>query len=295
MMVEECWRWPERSWVSPEVDWRGADVVTAGIDVGSVSSKALILVDGRVQSFNLMRTGSDSHGSAEKVFTVLLEKSGVPRGRIRAVVGTGYGRVNIPFADRAVTEITCLALGANRMFGDTVRTVLDIGGQDCKAVRCDKDGKVVGFLMNDKCAAGTGRGMEVFADLLQVPVDEIGDMSFDVDEEPEPVSSACVVFARSEALGLLKRGWSKSKVLASYCAAMAHRISTLLERLGVEKEMVITGGIAKNRGVVKRLERRLGLNALSLPVDGEFDLQLVSALGAATLAERLVSRKNGVK
>jgi len=293
-MTKECWRWPERTWISPDVDWRDADVVTAGIDVGSVSSKALILVDGKVQSFNIMRTGSDSYGSAEKAYTALLEASGVPRDRIDAVVGTGYGRVNIPFADRAVTEIACLALGAHRIFGKRVRTVLDIGGQDCKAVRCDENGRVVDFVMNDKCAAGTGRGMETFADLLQVPVERIGEVSLDVDEEPEPVSSTCVVFAKSEALGLLRKGWGKSEVLAAYCAAMAHRISTLLERLGVERDLVVTGGTAKNRGVVERLGRKLGMRLL-VPSGAECDPQLVGALGAASFAEELLRHKKSKK
>ena len=130
--------------------------------------------------------------------------------------------------------------------------MLDMGGQDCKAIRCDEKGKVTAFLMNDKCAAGTGRGMEVFADLLSVPIEEVGELSLDVEEEPPPVSSTCVVFAKSEASGLLRQGWPKNKVLAAYCSAMAHRVVSLLERIGVEKEFAITGGIAKNAGVVKR-------------------------------------------
>ena len=106
------------------------------------------------------------------------------------------------------------------MYGPTIRTVLDMGGQDCKAIRCDQRGKVTAFLMNDKCAAGTGRGMEVFADLLQVHINDVGQMSI-VDDEPEPVSSTCVVFAKSEAVGLLRKGWSKDRVLAAYCAGFA--------------------------------------------------------------------------
>src|SRR3990170_3884378 len=116
---------------------------------------------------------------------------------LQYTVGTGYGRVNVPFANRAITEIACHARGANFMAGNTVRTVLDMGGQDCKAIHCDERGKVTAFLMNDKCAAGTGRGMEVFADLLQLPITEVGRMSLDVAEEPPPVSSTCVVFAKS--------------------------------------------------------------------------------------------------
>jgi predicted CoA-substrate-specific enzyme activase len=140
--------------------------------------------------------------------------------------------------------------------------------------------------MNDKCAAGTGRGMEVFADLLAIPIEEIGKLSFEIEEEPPPVSSTCVVFAKSEATGLLRQGWPKNKVLAAYCAAMAHRVATLLERIGIEKDFAITGGIAKNIGVVKRLEDELGIKALK----PKYDTQIAGALGAALFAKAIVEK-----
>ncbi|MCX7703482.1 MAG: benzoyl-CoA reductase, bzd-type, subunit Q [Planctomycetota bacterium] len=289
-MAVEYWRWPERKWVSKEIDWKKAKTITAGVDVGSVSSKALVLVDDQIFSYSLTRTGSDSPQSADKALSLALGESDLPREKIQYIIGTGYGRINIPFAQRAITEIACHARGANYIFGSKTRTVLDMGGQDCKAIKCDEKGKVTAFLMNDKCAAGTGRGMEVFADLLQVPIQDIGDMSFDIEEEPDPVSSTCVVFAKSEALGLLKKGWPKAKVLAAYCAAMAHRVFTLLERVGVEKEFVITGGIAKNKGVVKRLEKELGFSALPMPEDAKFDPQLAGALGAALFARAIIEK-----
>jgi predicted CoA-substrate-specific enzyme activase len=173
------------------------------------------------------------------------------------------------------------------MYGPSVRTILDMGGQDCKAIHCDERGKVTNFLMNDKCAAGTGRGMEVFADLLSVSIEDVGEMSLDVDEEPPPVSSTCVVFAKSEASGLLREGWSKKRVLAAYCSAMAHRVDSLLDRVGVEKEFAITGGIAKNIGVVSRLEKELGLKALK----SDIDTQIAGALGAALFARALVEKQ----
>ena len=173
------------------------------------------------------------------------------------------------------------------MYGPTVRTILDMGGQDCKAIRCDERGKVAEFLMNDKCAAGTGRGMEVFADLLSVPIQDVGPMSLEVAEEPPPVSSTCVVFAKTEATGLLREGWPKEKVLAAYCSAMAHRVVTLLERLGVEEDFAITGGIAKNVGVVKRLEDELGIKTL----EPRYDTQIAGAAGAALFAEALVKKQ----
>ena len=215
-----------------------------------------------------------------------LRALGIGQDRIRYLVGTGYGRVNMPFAHRTVTEIACHARGANFMYGPSVRTVLDMGGQDCKAIRCDERGKVTAFLMNDKCAAGTGRGMEVFADLLSVPIEEIGELSLQVDHEPPPVSSTCVVFAKSEASALLRQGWPRNQVLAAYCAAMAQRVSSLLRRLGVEKELAITGGIAKNAGIVRRLERELGVTALTT----SYDTQLAGALGAALIAADLAAR-----
>jgi bzd-type benzoyl-CoA reductase Q subunit len=238
-----------------------------------------------------MRTGSNSPESATKAFAWALEGTGLSMDDMDFVVGTGYGRVNIPFADKAITEIACHARGGNFMYGPTVRTILDMGGQDCKIIRCDARGKVEGFLMNDKCAAGTGRGMEVFADLLAVPIEEVGEMSFEVEEEPEPVSSTCVVFAKSEATGLLRQGWPKSKVLAAYCSAMAHRVISLIERLGVEKDFAITGGIAKNTGVVNRLEKELGVEALK----PKHDTQIAGALGGALFAKALVEKGKGRK
>jgi predicted CoA-substrate-specific enzyme activase len=168
-----------------------------------------------------------------------------------------------------------------------VHTILDMGGQDCKAIRCDEKGKVTAFLMNDKCAAGTGRGMEVFADLLGVHINEVGKMSLQVAEEPPPVSSTCVVFAKSEASGLLRQGWPKEKVLAAYCSAMSHRVATLLDRIGIEKEFAITGGIAKNIGIVNRLSKELNVT----PLKSEIDPQIAGALGGALFAKTLFEKK----
>lgn len=283
----DYWRWTESRWTSPDIDWRSAQVITAGVDVGSVSTQAVVMVDGRLYCYANMRTGSNSPDSARRAMHWALEGTGLSLDRVAYIVGTGYGRVNVPFAQRAITEIACHARGANFMYGPTVRTILDMGGQDCKVTRCDEKGKVVSFLMNDKCAAGTGRGMEVLADLLGVPVEEMGELSLRVEQEPAPVSSTCVVFAKSEAASLLRSGWPKERVLAAYCAAMARRVSVLLERLGVEKDFVITGGIAKNVGVVRRLERELGVKAL----EPRYDTQLAGALGAALFALALTQRE----
>lgn len=285
-MAKEFWRWKEYNWKDENIDWKSGSIVSAGVDVGSVSSQAVILVDGELYAYSSMRTGSNSPMSAQNAMTWALEGTDMTLDDIHYTVGTGYGRVNVPFANKTITEIACHARGANKMYGSTVRTLLDMGGQDCKAISCDERGKVTNFLMNDKCAAGTGRGMEVFADLLSLPIEEIGDLSFQVDVEPEPVSSTCVIFAKSEATGLLRQGWPKNKVLAAYSSAMAHRVVSLLERIDIKPDFAITGGIAKNSGVVKRLEKELGITALTTT----YDTQIAGAFGAALFGTALCEK-----
>jgi benzoyl-CoA reductase subunit A len=294
----EYWRWPEGSWTCPEIDWRKGKYITAGVDVGSVSSQAVIMVDGELFAFGNTRTGSDSPDSARKALNLALSGVSIEEKNIDYCIGTGYGRVNVPMAQQTITEIACHARGANFMYGPSVRTVMDMGGQDCKAIRCDDHGKVVKFMMNDKCAAGTGRGMEVFADLISVPVWEIGPRSFQIKKQPQPINSTCVVFAKSEVFGLLEAGWPDNDIIAAYCAAMAHRIVELLNRLGVEKEFAITGGIAKNEGIVKRIEHELGIKSLDLAWHNPyyrkknypFDTQIAGATGAALFAHALLER-----
>ena len=289
---QEYWRWLEYRKVIPGKNWRDAEIITAGIDVGSVGSKAVILTDGEIYSWSVLRTGSNSSDSAKKALGWAIQDTGLNLKDFNYIVGTGYGRVNVPMANRAVTEIACHAKGANFIWGPTVRTVLDVGGQDVKAIRCDEKGKVVSFLMNDKCAAGTGRGMEVIADLLKISIEDVGKVSLSVTEEPEPVSSTCVVFAKSEAVGLLRKGWPKEKVLASYIRAMAIRMSELIEKVGCEKEFVITGGQSKNIGIVNRVENILGVKSLPVPdlnVTGR-DPASAGAIGAALFAKALYEK-----
>ena len=286
----EFWRWPESNWKNADLDWNAARFMTVGIDVGSVSSQAVIMADGKIFAYANMRTGSQSPKSARNAFQFALEATDMPADRIDYCVGTGYGRVNVPFADRTVTEIACHARGANFIYGPTVRTVLDVGGQDIKAIRCDEKGKVSNFLMNDKCAAGTGRGMEVFSDLLGVSIDDVGDRSFAFNgEEPAAVSNTCVVYAKSEATGLLRKGWSTEEVLAAYCKAMAERIYELVERLGVKAEFAVTGGMAKNRGVMDRLMPMVGLKRLQT----EWDTQIAGAVGAALFGLKMCEKGKG--
>ena len=283
----DYWRWQEYQRVLPEKRREG--LVTAGVDVGSVGSKAAIMIDGEAYSWSVARTGSNSPDSAKKVLDWALERTGLSVNDIKYIVGTGYGRVNVPMANKAITEIACHAKGANYIWGPAVRTVLDVGGQDIKAIRIDEIGRVTSFLMNDKCAAGTGRGMEVFADLLQIPIEQIGEVSLKVDKEPEPVSCTCVAFAKTEAMGLLRNGWSKEKVLAAYTQAMALRMTNLINRVGLERELVITGGQSKNVGIVSRIEAILNVKCLPTPnwrEDG-LDPMVAGAFGAALLARAL--------
>lgn len=281
----EYWRWPVSRWQSNAIDLKKAKTIACGIDVGSVSSEAVILADGEMFAHGSARTGAGSEVSARTALEFALEGTGAGLDDMSYIVGTGYGRINIPFANRAITEIACHARGANYIYGP-VRTLLDMGGQDCKTIRCDDAGKVKAFLMNDKCAAGTGRGMEVLAELLHVPIGEIGLRSLKIDRDPPSISSICVVFAKTEAAGLLDEGWTVNEVLAAYCSAMADRVVVLLRRLGVEADFAITGGIAKNIGVVKRIEKRIGLEALT----PKHDPQIAGALGAALFAHALASK-----
>jgi len=289
--TQEYWKWPEYRHTVPGMDWRDANIITAGVDVGSVGSKTVVMVDGELYAYSVMRTGGGSEETAVKVTRWALEGTGLDINNVHYIVGTGYGRVNVPFAKRTITEIACHARGAHYIYGPTVRTVLDIGGQDCKAIRCDERGRVLSFLMNDKCAAGTGRGLEVFADLVGVPIEDLGKVSLSVDQEPPPVSNTCVIFAKAESLALLRQGWPRERVAAAYHAAMADRIVDLLTRVGIEKDFVTTGGVAKNAGVVRRLERMLGIK----PLTPKMDPILAGAMGAALFAKALREKELGLR
>jgi bzd-type benzoyl-CoA reductase Q subunit len=288
----EFWRWSEYHRVLQGKKWIGKDTITAGVDVGSVGSKAAVMVNGEAYSWAVMRTGSNSPDSAKKVLDWALKDTGLSVRDLKYVVGTGYGRVNVPMANKAITEIACHGKGANYIWGSSVHTVLDVGGQDIKAIRIDETGRVLSFLMNDKCAAGTGRGMEVFADLLKIPAEKIGEISLKVAEEPPPVSCTCVAFAKTEAMGLLRKGWSREKVLAAYTRAMAIRMANLINRVGLEKELVITGGQSKNIGIVSRIEAVLGVKCLPMPDwrENGLDPMVAGALGAALFAKALYEK-----
>ncbi len=292
-MTVEYWRWPEEEGVSTGIDYKKASVVTAGVDIGAISSKAAILCDGELAAYSIIRTGADSKASGQKALDKALKAAGLDSADVKKIVSTGYGRANASFADKEATDVACHVRGAHYIYGPTVRTVLDIGGQDTKAIKSDQYGSVVSFIMNDKCASGTGRGIEIFADMVSIPIQDIGQISLEVDEEPEPVSSTCVTYANSMATQLMRRA-PRDKILASYCFSIAWRDRILLLRLAnqsgngtVEQDLAITGGVAKNIGIVSRIERELGIKAL--PVN-KGDPQIAGAVGAALLASEMVTK-----
>lgn len=256
------------------------ELITAGIDIGSLSAQAVILKSNTILSFSNTGAGTDKKETSYKVLDMALQGTDISRNDIKYVVGTGYGRYQVPYANKNVTEITCHARGAYYFF-PKVRTVLDMGGQDCKAMSCDEGGKVKAFVMNEKCAAGTGRSMEVIAKLFNIRLEDIGPMSLDINEKPPQLGSTCVVFAKSEAIRMLRTGIPRNVVLAAYCDALVHRILSLLQRIGVKDDLVISGGIAKNIGVVQRIEKTLATKARIC-----FEPQIVGAVGAALIAQK---------
>ncbi len=283
----DAFNWKEQIFINKDLNFRNGKLVTCGIDIGSVSSKALILVDGQIFAYSIVRTSYNSEISAERAFGRLTEETGIGINDCRYIVSTGYGRVHVPFANKYFTEISCHGKGALYAGGHDVRTILDMGGQDCKVIKIDEEGRVQNFLMNDKCAAGTGKGIEMMAELLEVPIEEMGERSFDIIEEPQSISNVCVVYARFEAIRLLKKGFSKNMVIAAYLKAMAERTATLLMKASVEPQFFISGGISKNIGVVKRIENIIGISAIK----SELDSQIIGALGASLLAKKIYEQK----
>jgi bzd-type benzoyl-CoA reductase Q subunit len=279
-MAEEYWRWPEASWTATDIDGKKCKSITAGVDIGTDSSQAVVMCDGRLFGYANFRTGSDYRASAQTVMERALGKSGMKLDDIKYIVGTGWGSPNIPFASKTTDEIACHARGARFMFGPKVMTVVDLGAQTCKAILLYSWDRIRDFQMNDKCADGFGRSIEVMADLMQVPVEEMGERSLAVAKDPEPVSTTCYAFANTEAMGLFREGYTESEVLAAYLFAIAWRLHGTIGRVQPEKEIAFTGGLAKNSGIVKRIEKAMGWTALT----SDYDPMLAGAIGAAIIA-----------
>ncbi len=259
-------------------------MIFCGIDVGSLSGEAVLMEGENLLGYSIVRTSHDSAETAKEALYMVLKQKGLSMKDISYTVATGYGRVIVPFAQRNISEISCHARGAHFVF-PSARTILDMGGQDCKAIRCDEKGRLVKFLMNDKCAAGTGRAVEVIASLLEVDLEEVGRLSLLCGQDLPKISNNCLLFAKSEILSLMREGVSVEALLGALCVGIADRVCELLKRVGIQEEFVITGGIAKNQGVVRRIEQKLGLAALIPP-----EPQIIGALGAALFARELAHR-----
>jgi predicted CoA-substrate-specific enzyme activase len=252
-----------------------------------VSSKAMIMLDGQPYAFSQVRTRTVKE-SALSAMKAALDKSRLKLENLHYVVATGRGRMQVPFAHAATTEITCGAAGAVHIWGPSVRTVLDAGGQSCRVIHCTEKGRATDFLWNDKCAAGIGRSMEVFADLVGKEVIEIGNIALQFEEFPK-LSDFCPVYAQSEALDLLRSNVPVEQIIAAYHYAMAKRIGTLVARSGLNKDLAVIGGLAWNLGIMGRLEKILKVNRLA--PKPEWDPALTTALGAALLADSFYRRQ----
>ncbi|NOQ43184.1 MAG: hypothetical protein GQ560_01840, partial [Dehalococcoidia bacterium] len=260
-------------------------MIFAGIDIGSRAAKAVILNDGSILSSVIRDTGPESVKTANMAIEEALKGPGLSLNDVQYIVATGYGRVLVPFANENISEISCHARGINWYFPG-VRTILDMGGQDCKAISCDGEGRVTNFIMNDKCAGGTGRFLEMIAEVLNIPLEEIGDLALQ-SNKAIPFNTICAVFAKSEAMLYHRQGVAKSDILAGLHEAIATRSLNLLKRVSIEKEFSITGGIAKNKGMVAKLKEKVGLEPLLCE-----DPQIVGALGATLFAQERCSGRN---
>jgi len=261
-------------------------MIVAGCDVGSLSAEAVIMSDGSIISSEIIRVRPRPEQSATDVMDKALSKTGLTYKDIECCVSTGYGRERIPFANGNVSELSCHGKGAQWLV-PSVRTVIDVGGQDCKVIRVDENGKLLNFVMNDKCAAGTGRFLEFMAKVLGVGIEDLGPLAL-ATEKPAPITNMCSIYAESEVLHYVYEGKNPAEIAAGINHAMAERVNSLVKRVGVEKDVCITGGVAKNIGVVKNLEEMLQVNAEELPVDP----QIVGAIGAGLFAKEELSNRN---
>jgi predicted CoA-substrate-specific enzyme activase len=252
----------------------------AGVDIGSTMTK-VVLLD---KSDNLLSsikgpTGPEHRQLANEVMQQALEQTSLQIDDISYIVATGYGRFNVPFADRQITELSCHARGVSSLFPN-VRTAIDIGGQDAKCMKID-NGRLISFVMNDKCAAGTGRFLEVTAATLGIKLEDMGDISLKATKKIQ-ISNLCTIFAQQEVVALLSRGEKLENILAGLHDALANRIAALARRLGIEPDLVLTGGVAKNIGIVRAMKESLGCEIL-VPEEP----LLTGALGAAILAKEI--------
>ena len=254
----------------------------AGIDVGSTMTKAVILNGGVITSI-IGPTGPEQRRLANKVMEEALKKAVISFQKVTYIVSTGYGRINVPFADKQFTEITCHARGILHLF-PKARIIIDIGGQDVKGIKIDAAGKIIDFVMNDKCAAGSGRFIEVIADTLEVSLDKVGSLSLQ-SKNPAKISNICTIWAQQEVAASLAQGMPISDLLAGVHHSLADRICRMVNRLRVEDVVVVTGGGAKNKGLLKALSEQLAHEIL-VPEEP----LITGALGAALVGKEIVEQ-----
>jgi len=253
-------------------------VIVAGCDVGALTAKAVVMKNGTLLGYELIKSRAQSVQSATQVMSLLLGKLGLSFDDIDYCVSTGYGRVMVPFADENVSEVSCHGRGATWLV-PTLRTVIDIGGQDTKAIRVDKNGLVKDFRMSTKCAAGTGRALELMAQSLGVKVDEVGPLSLNASE-PVIFQQPCCILTEIEIRHEVFEGRDSADIAAGINDYIARRTINLARNLGIRKEVGITGGVAKNLGIIRCLERALETKLVEFPEDP----QLIGAIGAAVFA-----------
>ena len=255
-----------------------AATFVVGLDSGSTSTNAVVMNEAReIVASVVIRTGAKAGASAERAYREVLERADITPDQVACTIATGYGRVSIPFADENVTEISCHGRGAH-YFNPDVRTILDIGGQDSKAIHVNAAGEVTDFAMNDKCAAGTGRFLEMIARSLEISLDELGPAALESKKRLE-IASMCSVFAESEVISLIANNEEKSDIAAGVCRAVASKAYSLMRRVGLEGAYMMTGGVAQNPGVVRAVEELIGEKLFICE-----DPEIVGATGAALLA-----------
>lgn len=261
-------------------------VLTCGIDIGSLATKIVFMRDGQVLDYVIERSRHSFKERARELVDEILAKHGLAFKDIDSILGTGYGRHSIKdiFGEAPVTEITAHAKGVH-YYLPTVQTVIDMGGQDTKVIILGKSGKVVDFQMNDKCAAGTGRFLEVMAKTMDIELDEMGKLDAQATQDVT-ISSTCTVFAESEVISLIASGASKPNIIHGIHRAIASRVNGMVRRMGVVGDVAFCGGVAKNPGMVRALEKEIGARLLLAK-----DPQITGAVGSAIIAaERLAAK-----
>jgi predicted CoA-substrate-specific enzyme activase len=258
-------------------------MIVAGCDIGSLSAKSVIMENGDILASHVIFARPEPEESAREVMNAALEKADITMSDIQYSVATGYGRNHVPFVDSAESEIACHGRGAQWIMPE-VRMVIDIGGQDAKAIRLDENGVVIRYAYNDKCATGTGRFLEVMAGALGVALEKMGELSSQA-KDPVTISNQCVVFAETEIISLINDGRDLSDIVCGLHKAMAHRVVSLAKGIELEKELTITGGVAKNSGMLKALEEALGIEVRKMTADP----QIMGALGAALFAREAIA------